>query len=81
MSLNKKIKMQMVSVLKVSAGVVGVVWAVLAAAGVWLVNGLMRKRFKHIREPDMKLFSTVPCAARYDFVDWQPLELYLGAVF
>ena len=45
------------------------------------LNNFFTKGVKCIREPDMPLMSTVPCASRYDAVDWSKPKIYLGAIF
>lgn len=36
---------------------------------------------KILREPPMGDFAKIQCAARYDYIDWQPIKMYLGTVF
>lgn len=59
-------------------------------AGLWICWALYITRWfnnffnngpRAIREPDMPLMSTIPCASRYDGVSWPKISIYLQGIF
>ena len=56
------------------------IWALIGLFAVYSMHNLLTKKLNHIKKPNMPLFSRVPCAARYDYVSWSHLELYVGAL-
>jgi hypothetical protein len=46
----------------------------------WFLN-FFKNGAKAVQEPDMPLMSTVPCASRYDAVEWPKLKIILAGIF
>lgn len=53
-------------------------WAIFITR--WLLN-FFKNGAKAVQEPDMPLMSTVPCASRYDAVEWPKLKIILAGIF
>lgn len=64
--------------------ILSILWLIFIGWAIFMTiftHKMLNKKMEHIRNPPMPLLATCPIAARYDYIEWPRLQIYIGAIF